>query len=97
MGLIYSSGKGLGQKTAHLVIHPDRADRIQTPRLSSNRASWERGQRKAGSQHHQVQPGKDSGRTEVCDILLSLLWLKERELPSRWPSCIQRKLHETRK
>lgn len=73
MGLIYSSGKGLGQETAHLVIHPDRADRIQTPRLSSNRVSWERGQGRAGRQCHQVLSGKDPGKTEVCDILLSLL------------------------
>lgn len=62
MGLIYSTGKVLGQKTARLVIHPDRADRIQTPRLSGNRVSWKGDQKRAGSQHQQVQSGKDPGK-----------------------------------
>lgn len=94
MGLIYSTGKGLGQKTVPSVIHPDRADRIQTPRLSSNRVSWERGQKRAGSQHHQVQSGKDPGKTRKGQRHPAVSVLPEgREAPfSTLPSGTQGKM-----
>lgn len=75
MGLIYSTGKGLGQKTAPLVIHPDRVDRIQTPRLSSNRVSWERGQKRLAVsfirynlEKTQVRQGRGLRHSAVSDL-----------------------------